>query len=181
VDTQNPDGFWPWDCWGDQILSTAWALLTLERAVPEFVIEVPVDIKPQSCPNPFNVGKKGVMPVAVLGTEDLDVTQIDPASVLLVLPDTAEPVVAPLRWALEDVATPYEPYVGKELDAYACTKAGPDGYVDLTLKFSAPEVAAILGDVEDGDVLILQLTGNLKEEFGGTPILGEDVIRILSK
>jgi hypothetical protein len=40
VTTQNPNGSWPadyWDTWvgGDQILSTTWALLTLQKAVPE--------------------------------------------------------------------------------------------------------------------------------------------------
>lgn len=34
VDTQNVDGSWPADNWGDSILSTEWALLTLEKAVP---------------------------------------------------------------------------------------------------------------------------------------------------
>ena len=62
-----------------------------------------VDIKPQSCPNPLNVKKKGVLPIAILGTEDFDVTEIDPASVEL-------EYISPLRWALEDVATPYEPF-----------------------------------------------------------------------
>jgi len=106
IATQNGDGSWPGDCWGGQVLSTAWALLTLEKAVPAFEIQVAVDIKPTSCRNPFNVGKKGVMPVAILGTEDFDVTQIDPVTVMLA------GVVSPLRWALEDVATPFEPYLG---------------------------------------------------------------------
>ncbi len=39
IDTQNSDGSWPWSNWGDPILSTSWALLTLEKAVPEFEIE----------------------------------------------------------------------------------------------------------------------------------------------
>jgi hypothetical protein len=42
-------------------------------------------------------------------------------------------------------------------------------------------VVADLGEVNDGDVLVLQLTGNLKEEFGGTAIVGEDVVVILKK
>jgi hypothetical protein len=29
--------------------------------------------------------------------------------------------------------------------------------------------------------VVVTLTGNLKEEFGGTPITGEDVVRILKK
>jgi hypothetical protein len=168
IDTQSGGGYWPWDCWGDQVLSTAWALLTLERAIPP--IEVSLDIKPSSCPNPLNVKAKGVLPVAILGTDHFDVTQIDPGSVLL-------EGVAPLRWSLEDVATPFEPFIGKE-DAYDCSEYGPDGYVDLTLKFKAQEIIAALGDVNDGDVLVLRLTG---EEYGGRPIVGEDVIVILKK
>jgi hypothetical protein len=136
-------------------------------------IEVPVDVKPTSCRNPFNVDKKGVMPVAILGTADFDVTQVDPATVAL-------EGVAPLRWSLADVATPFEPFTGKE-DPFDCTTEGPDGFVDLTFKFDAQEMTVALGAVSDGDVVILHLTGNLLPDFGGTPILGEDVIVILKK
>jgi len=136
-------------------------------------IEVPVDIKPQSCPNPLNVGAKGVLPLAILGTADFDVSQVDPASVQL-------EGVSPLHSALGDVATPYEPYVGKE-DAYDCTTGGPDGFVDITFNFNSQEVVAALGPVSDGDVLVLELTGNLKPEFGGTPIVGEDVVVVVMK
>lgn len=138
------------------------------------VIEVPIDIKPQSCPNPLQTGKKGVVPVAILGTEDLDVAQIDPESVLL-------EGVAPLRSSLEDVATPFEPFAGKEDCLLDCTTAGPDGLVDLTLKFDSQELVAALGAVANGECRVVTLTGNLKEEFGGTDITGEDVIRIQSR
>ena len=136
-------------------------------------IEVPVDVHPTSCPNPLNVGSQGTIPVAILGTEDFPVDAIDPASVRLM-------GVAPLRSSVEDVATPFEPFLGKvnELD---CTQLGPDGYPDLTLKFDTQKVVEMLGEVEDRDVIVLTLTGNLKEEFGGIPIVGEDVVRILKK
>jgi hypothetical protein len=49
------------------------------------------------------------------------------------------------------------------------------------LKFSSPALATILAGVNDGDVIVLQLTGNLKEEFGGTPFAGEDVVKIIMK
>jgi hypothetical protein len=137
------------------------------------VIPVPVDIKPTSCRNPFEVGNKGVMQVAILGTADFEVTEIDPATVTLL-------GVAPLRWAMEDVATPYQPYVGKE-DAFDCTEGGPDGITDLTLSFDAQEIASALGEVSDGDVLVLHLRGTLKEEFGGHTFFGEDVVVILKK
>jgi hypothetical protein len=134
-------------------------------------IEVSLDVKPGSCPNPFNVYSKGVLPAAVAGTGSFDVTQIDPALIRL-------NGVAPLRWNFEDVTAPYEPYTDKPLDENACALSGPDGYMDLTLKFDTEEMAASLGTVEDGEVLALELTGEL---FDGTPIVGEDIIRIISK
>jgi len=78
------------------------------------------------------------------------------------------------------VATPFEPYIGKE-GKYACTTEGPDGYMDLTLKFDTQEIVSALGEVSDGQVLVLHLASNLKEEFGGLPIVGEDVVVILKK
>jgi hypothetical protein len=120
-----------------------------------------------------------VLPVAIVGTEDFDVTQVDPASVTLA-------GVSPLRWNVEDSAIPFEPYLGKQ-DAYDCLEYYPDEYgafdgiPDLTLHFKTREVIAALGDVSDGDVLVPQLEGYLLDEFGGGPILGEDVIIILKK
>ncbi len=148
------------------------------RIQPAYVA-VPVDIKPESCPNPLNVKDKGVLSVAIVGTEGFDVTQVDPASVRL-------EGVSPLRWSVEDSAIPYEPYLGKQ-DAYDCIEYYPDengafdGVPDLTLKFDTQEVVTALGDVSDGDVLVLELEGNLLDEFGGGAILGEDVIIIRKK
>jgi hypothetical protein len=182
IAAQDPvDGGWPQDCWADRTFATEWALLTIERiAPPPPVIEVSLDIHPTSCPNPLNTKGKGVMPVAILGTEDFDVSQIDPSSIRLINANLAEPVeVSPLRWAMEDVATSYVPN-GEEA-CYACTEEGPDGFMDLTLKFSMQEIVAAIGEVSDGDCLILTLTGNLMEEAGGTAIIGEDVVKIIKK
>ncbi len=132
---------------------------------------VDIDIKPGSCPNPLDVRGRGVLPVAIQGTDQFDVTQVDPASVQL-------EGVPPLRWDLEDVATPF---AGVPEDANDCTEEGPDGFLDLTLKFGNQELVAALGPVDDGDVLLLTLTGNLKAEFGGTPIEGQDVVVIRKK
>lgn len=168
---QLPDGSWDGCVWGDQILCTTWALLTLQKVAPPPA--VPVDIKPWSCPNPLSVTSRGVLAVAILATEDFDVTQVDPATVQL-------EGIAPLRWAMEDVGTPFEPYIGKT-DAYDCNDWGPDGFMDLTLKFSNQEVVAALGSVTDGEVRVLRLTGNLLPEFDGTPIVGEDVVVVVMK
>jgi hypothetical protein len=135
-------------------------------------VEVAIDIKPESCPNPLNVKGKGVLPVAILGTADFDVTEIDPATVKL-------EGVSCIKWAIEDVTTPYEPI--EIPDCLDCSTDGPDGFLDLTLKFDVQEVVEAIGEVNGGDCLVLTLTGNLFEEFGGTPIVGEDVVLILKK
>jgi hypothetical protein len=131
-------------------------------------LEVPVDVKPTSCPNPLNISEKGWIPVAVLGTGDFDVTRIDPASVKL-------EGISPIRWSLEDVATPFEPFTGKAAE-FDCNTLGPDGHQDLTFRFDHRSVVAALGAVTSGQVLVVKLTGNLKAEYGGTLIMGEDVV-----
>ncbi len=100
-------------------------------------------------------------------------TQVDPVSVRL-------EGVSPLRWNWEDVATPSEPFTGK-VECDDCNAEGGDGDLDLTLMFARQEVVAALGDVEDRDCLVLQLSGNLLEDFGGIPIEGEDVVLIKRK
>jgi glutamine cyclotransferase len=185
LNQQNEDGSWPWCDWGDPILCTTWALLSLEPFVPPS--PGPIDIKPGSCPNPLSTTDKGVFPVAILGLEDFDVTQIDPATVRLFRKGIADPIeVTPLRWSLEDAGIPYEPFTGR-MGAYDCLEYYPDeygvfdGYLDLSFKFDAQEVVAALGEVNDGDVLVLQLSGKIKEEYGGTGFVGEDVVVIIDK
>ncbi len=134
---------------------------------------ISLDIKPQSCPNPINVKSRGVIPVAILGTFEFDVTQVDIASVRL-------EGVPPHRSAIEDVASPFEPFDALD-DALDCTTEGPDRWDDLTLKFKTQEVVSALGAVADGEVLVLTLTGILKGEFSETPIQGEDVVVIKKK
>jgi hypothetical protein len=129
----------------------------------------PIDIKPTSCPNPFGVKDKGVIPVAILGTEELEVSEIEPASILL-------EGVAPLRWAFEDVA---EPFPGELCD---CWTNGADGKMDLTVKFDAPELLAALdakyGPLSDGQELTLKLEWDL---FDFTPMYGYDCMIIRDK
>lgn len=133
------------------------------------LIDVLVDIKPGSCPNPLNTKSKGVLPVALLGTDGFDVTTIDPVSICLSREVGEE--VAPIRSDLEDVATPF----GGEL--CDCHDLNGDGYLDLTLKFSTQELVQAL-ELQDviGETIPLTLTGNLQELNGNTPIIGADCI-----
>lgn len=125
------------------------------------------DIKPDSCDNPFNVTAKGVLPVAILGTESFDVTQIDIASLRL-------QTVAPIRSSYEDIATP----VAEPNECDCTTVMGGDGFLDLTLKFNRQELVSVIGDVEHGDVLMLNLEGVILD---GTQIEGQDCIVIRGK
>jgi hypothetical protein len=146
---------------------------SVEECVTIHLIQlVKTDIKPGSCPNPFNIKGKGVLPVAVLGSEDFDVTTIDPATIEL----TREGYdgVSPLRWSYEDVATPFE---GELCD---CHNLNGDGWMDLTLKFKMQEVTDTLGlEDEVGNTIPLLITGSLMEDAGGTPIQGSDCIWVL--
>ena len=134
-------------------------------------LAVPMDIKPGSCPNPLNVKSKGVLPVAVLGTADFDVTTIDVSSILLSR-DGNGGGVAPIRWSYEDVATPFEG------ELCGCHELGPDGFMDLTLKFQTQDVVGAIGAVNDDEEVVLVLTGQLLDE---TPFDGADCIKILDK
>jgi len=49
VNTQNPDGFWPGDCWGGPVLCTEWALLVLEKVAPPPPVNVEVDVPECAC------------------------------------------------------------------------------------------------------------------------------------
>ena len=137
------------------------------RALAPEPISVNIDIKPESCPNPLNVKSKGFLPVVILGTEDFDVTEIDIASIRL-------EGAAPIRSIIEDVSTPL---LDKQ-DEYDCASEGEDGFDDLTLKFDTQEVVSALGEVADGDELVLTLTGKFPD---GKPIEGKDCVTILLK
>ena len=126
---------------------------------------VAVDIKPGSCPNPLNLKSKGILPVTILGSEEFDVSTVIETSVQL-------EGIGAIRHSFEDVATPVMD--GNECE---CSIEGPDGYIDLTLKFRTQEIVEELIDrpeelVKD-QILALTLTGDL---FDGTAIEGHDCV-----
>ena len=73
VAQQNDNGSWPWCDWddGEQILSTEWALLTLQKVVPPITATVRIE------PETLNLNSKGVLTAFITLPEGLNVADID--------------------------------------------------------------------------------------------------------
>ena len=154
-------------------------------------IEVVVDIKGGSCPNPFNPKSKGSVPVAIVDSDDYNVTDIDPTTITLM------GVSALDEWVYEDSTQPgdYEP-----TDCYDCFDADDpanfncdvsadgidvdDAYCgdeisELVVKFDTQALAAAIADAggaAKGECIELVLTGTMNDD---TPIDGSDSVVVL--
>jgi hypothetical protein len=138
-----------------------------------------IDIKPGSCPNSYNRNSHGVLPVALLGTDNFDVTQVDLDSLLLIRKDGEGGSVAPNFGppgptpTIEDAATPF---AGEE--QCDCHEETGDGIDDLMLHFRTDDVVANLelNDFAPGAFVSLTLVGALLD---GTPFEGDDCVRLV--
>lgn len=145
------------------------------------IVEVPVDIKPGSCPNAVNARSRGVLPVAILGSATLDATRI--ASDTLRLAG-----VAPLRSSHEDVGTNLSRLDDTGKLTVICDAQGkPDGYVDLALKFDKRAIVAALEEelgrnLANQEMVTVRLTGDFTaEKKTMLEIEGEDVIVVRTR
>lgn len=137
-------------------------LMVTHEPVP---IEVGVDIRPALCPNPLSIVSKGVLPVAIVGTNELDVYDIEPTSVSIVI---GEVEISAIRHSYKDIATTAEPCV--------CPSSfGPNGFNDLLLDFRTEDILEALGSVAPDDVVELDFSGRLADL---TPIFGSDCVLI---
>jgi streptogramin lyase len=144
-----------------------------DLTITQAIIPVFVDIKPGSWPNPVNCGSKGVIPIAICGTETFDVTTIDPETILVGREGYAG-TVSPIRCNIDDVATPFvgPPGGGHDLNG--------DGFPDLVFHIRTQDlVDAVQLTDSGGKVIPLIITGNLFDAAGGTPIIGTDYVRIV--
>ena len=115
-------------------------------------ISVLIDIKPGSYPNSVNLGSQGVIPVAILTTEDFDATTVDPASVALAGAGVA------VRGKGNKLLSNQEDVDG-------------DGDIDLLVQVETENLD--VGAFQDGYAM---LTGTT---FNGMAIEGSDEIRIV--
>ena len=125
----------------------------ISTAIAADIVRIPLKIERSS---------RGVLPAAILGSQNFDVTHIDPASIKL-------QGVSPIRHALEDVT------------GFNVCKKTPDGYVDLSLKFDYQEIIGALGEVDNGDRVSLLLEAALRFEEGARLVRGQQTVDIISK
>ncbi len=118
---------------------------------PPDVVEVGIDVKPNSDPNSHNCGRNGNLPVAILGSADFDATTVDVSTVVL-----AGAVSALAKSGIEDV--------------------NGDGYLDIVIFFLNQEVSAAIGCPLDKNTLVeVAIEG---ETTDGVKFVGSDVLRI---
>ncbi len=142
------------------------------------IIEASLDIKPGACPNSFNRNSHGMLPAAILGSDDFDAAQIDIASITLLRADGIGGSVAPNEGplgphsVLDDVGTPFG---GEPCDCHAL---GGDGLIDLVMHFSSTELveALELNDLPADAQVPLIVTGEL---IDGSPFTATDCIRLV--
>ncbi|HEY3413769.1 MAG TPA: hypothetical protein VGM51_12055 [Armatimonadota bacterium] len=119
------------------------------------VIPINFDAMPGVVPNQINIKAKGkgVLPVAVLGSADFDVTTLDPSTIELGDPALTG-TVQPVRYSLADVNL--------------------DGRIDLALKFDTSAMVAA-GAIDAASKELL-LTGKTTD---GSVVEGKDAIVVV--
>ena len=137
--------------WNGELGSPSSLLVT-----PRCPIDVQIDIKPGIGPNSVSLSNQGQLPVAILGDNTFDVTEIDPETILLgnVNLSTHGEKSPKLAFSFEDV--------------------NADGKLDMISMFSVQELVNV--GALTSTTTSLSLTANL---FNGIPILGTDSINVV--
>lgn len=139
--------------------------------------EAHLDIKPGSCPNVVNPTSRGVVSMALIGSDSFDIHEIDIDSIRLTRSDGLGNPITPhfrrsrIMASIEDVTTPLES------EDCSCHQAEGDGVDDLVLKFSTIEMNDVfnLEEFSQGAEISLTLSGNLLD---GTAFTTTDCIMI---
>jgi len=123
------------------------SILSFDTGIWEAAQIVDIDVKPGSEPNCFNINGRGVVPVAILGSPDLDIAHIDQAT---------------LKFGGLEVGIR-----GNRFPMCGVDNVNGDGYSDLVCQFEDDNSAWAPGNEE------ASLTGELLD---GSPIKGTDSI-----
>ncbi len=129
-----------------------------EPEIEFFTVPVVIDIKPGSDPNAININGKGVIPVAILGSTEFDVSWVD---------------ITTLDFAGLDVNVKGNGAPQCSFDDVSGPELVPDGFTDLVCQFADDPTTWEPGDA------VATLTGNLLPEFGGVAFSASDEIKIV--
>ncbi len=106
---------------------------------PILAVHLAIDIKPGSFPNSINLDSGGVIPVAILGSDTFDATQVDGSTCTLA--DASVKVVGKsdkLLCSVDDVSG----------DFSGGPEGAPDGFLDQVCNFVTIDLGVALGDTE---------------------------------
>jgi hypothetical protein len=135
-----------------------------------------LDIKPGSCPNSFNPGSNGVLPVALVVTDEFDASEVDISTLVLSRADGYGGTITPHEGppgphtVLEDVASLFD---GEPCD---CHELEGDGVMDVSMKFKTQDMVDALNLIPGTGPKELVLDGNLLD---GRPFRASDCIRFV--
>ncbi|BES64355.1 hypothetical protein SANA_07940 [Gottschalkiaceae bacterium SANA] len=162
LDEQLANNSWPqtrYDYETNSILSTTWALLTLQKVSPPPVVtEIDIDIRPGTIKNVVCPKPMGMLDISILGSEEFNVKCIDEPTIRLTM-NGKDMEIEPLRWAYMDMSPSHGPHQG-------------DGYCDLILMFSMEDVLSL---IEPDLECIMELT-IIGRDLDGVAFTGSDVI-----
>jgi hypothetical protein len=186
----------PSDCAADPVQTTIMRTWTATdscgntasctQAITVWRVVLPLDIKPESCENSHNPRSNGYLPVALLGTPEIDALDIDVGSLRLKNADCAGDPVAPNdgppgpHVQLVDVGTPIS------VMPCECHSDEPDGIPDVMMKFPSPALEQVLrlsAGYPDAP-LELVLTGTISSPgspFDGAEFIAVDCLRLVGQ
>ena len=123
------------------------ALVPALATINQIGLLVEIDIKPGSDPNSINPNSRGVVPVAILGSDTFDVALIDAENIIFTAVGDLYFDATPVHFAFED--------------------ANDDGFMDLIAQFLT-QSTGISCDTTQGEIIGILLDG--------TPFFGFDDI-----
>jgi hypothetical protein len=139
--------------------------------VSGMVLEASMDIRPGACPNRLNPRWHRRIKVALHGTEDFDVADVDLASVRLYDATFSKSGVPARR---SKVRRAGKPAINGE--SCECPPRGQDEFADLLFTFSAADLARLVGRRHLGEDVVLVLSGRLHD---GIAFTARDCVRIV--
>ncbi|MBZ0269790.1 hypothetical protein K8I85_16685 [bacterium] len=160
------------------------ALVLLAAPLYAGTLQVPFDIHPTVCPNPFNPWwdtRSGIVATAILGTQDLNVANISPSGLVIVVPGGGGlncegggcgTAIEPISTEVTDVAAALA-----NPEFCECTSDGPDAFDDFVAIFDHDAITAAIGAAVPGETLVFCIQGMLND---GTPFEGCDCVYITS-